>query len=148
MILDGKTLVDCQKFFEQFQESLPKGLEIAKDYESIHITSFRKIKQYDVMNILKIFAWKANKQFVLFNADKERISVSPDQVANILREFHDAPLGGHVGAKRMHHKIKQLYVCPNMRRDIENYVRQCDSSQKNKICRMNRIPMRITTTCL
>lgn len=34
----------------------------------------------------------------------------------------------------------------NMRRDIENYVKQCELCQKNKIWPKHKIPMKITTT--
>ena len=46
----------------------------------------------------------------------------------------------------MRRRIGALFTWPNMRRDIDNYVRQCESCQKNKIWRKNKIPMKITTT--
>ena len=121
-------------------------MNILEAAETVHLISFRKIKQNEILQILRYFAGKLKKQFILFNADKERIKVTKEEVDTILNEFHDAPLGGHVGAKRMRQKIGALYVWPNMRRDIENYVRQCESCQKNKICKRNKIPMKITTT--
>ena len=147
-ILDGKnnTLIDSKKFFEQFQNCIEKSMSMLEAAETIHLISFRKIKQNEILQIIQFFAGKIGKQIIFFNADKERINVTKEEVDIILNEFHDAPLGGHVGAKRMRQKIGSLYAWPNMRRDIENYVRQCDSCQKNKISRKNKIPMRITTT--
>ena len=43
-------------------------------------------------------------------------------------------------------RIRTLFTWSNMRRDVENYVRQCESCQKNKIHKRNKIPMKITTT--
>ena len=43
-------------------------------------------------------------------------------------------------------KIKTPFTWHNMRRDVENFVKQCESCQKNKIWRKNKIPIKIATT--
>ena len=63
--------------------------------------SFRKIKQYDSLELLKYIAWKLNIIVTLYNADAERIAVQNEEIETILHEFHDAPLEGHVRGKRM-----------------------------------------------
>ena len=43
--------------------------------------------------------------------------------------------------------IKSRYTWPNMRRDIEEYVKQCKSCQVNKTLKSKRkVPMEITST--
>jgi hypothetical protein len=64
----------------------------------------------------------------------------------ILYEFHDAPVGGHRRTKTFR-AIKSRYTWPNMRRDIEEYVKQCKSCQVNKTLKPKRkAPIEITYT--
>jgi hypothetical protein len=47
--------------------------------------------------------------------------------AKILREYDDSVLGGHRGImNRTHEAIKEKYSWPNMRREIEDYVKKCE----------------------
>jgi hypothetical protein len=65
----------------------------------------------------------------------------------ILYEFHDAPVGGHRGMNGTYRAIKSRYSWPNMRRDIETYVKQCTSCQVNKTLKpKKRAPLELTST--
>jgi hypothetical protein len=65
----------------------------------------------------------------------------------ILYEFHDSPVGGHRGMNKTYRAIKLRYTWPNMKREIEDYVRKCKSCQINKILMpKHKAPMEITTT--
>lgn len=50
----------------------------------------------------------------------------------ILQEHHDHPLAGHPGIRRTRDLIMDKYYWPSLRRDIERYVRGCDTCQKVK----------------
>ena len=121
-------------------------IEHDPEINNIQIVSFRKIRQYEIIQMMQFAACKSRKQITLYKANCERIDVKSEEVETVLREFHDAPLGGYVGVKRMLRRIRTLFTWHNTRRDVENYVRQCESCQKNKIWRKNKIPMIITTT--
>ena len=65
----------------------------------------------------------------------------------ILYEYHDSPVGGHRGMNKTFREIRKLYEWPNMKRDIERYVKRCKSCQLNKsLNHRRRAPMEITTT--
>jgi len=65
----------------------------------------------------------------------------------ILYEFHDSPVGGHRGMNKTYRAISLQYTWPNMRRDVEDYVRQCKSCQRNKmLTAKHKAPLQITTT--
>ena len=85
-------------------------------------------------------------KFKNFSSDLDRIEIEKSEVNTVLQEFHDAPLGGHVGVRRMKKRIKALFFWRGMDSDIEGYVRCCKSCQFNKIGKFNKIPMQITTT--
>jgi transposase InsO family protein len=69
------------------------------------------------------------------------------QKKQILYEYHDAPLGGHRGMNRTISAIKERYSWPNMKLEIEDYVRKCKSCQVNKtLSAQRKVPMEITPT--
>src|SRR5215471_3598566 len=48
----------------------------------------------------------------------------------VLQIMHDHPLSAHLAIKTTYEKIKERYYWPNMKKDIEDYVRSCDSCQR------------------
>jgi hypothetical protein len=78
--------------------------------------------------------------------DKEEIEDTQKR-EQILYEYHDAPLGGHRGMNKTYNAIKTKFFWPNMKKEIEEYVRKCKSCQTNKLLGpKGRAPMEITTT--
>jgi hypothetical protein len=43
----------------------------------------------------------------------------------LLKECHDGPLAGHGGAKRTTTFLKKSYYWPNLKLDVEEYVKTC-----------------------
>ena len=67
--------------------------------------------------------------------------------ATILYEYHNSPMGGHRGMNKTFREIRKKYEWPNMKRDIENYVKKCKSCQINKtLGPRHRALIEITTT--
>lgn len=52
-------------------------------------------------------------------------------IPKILKEFHDTPMSGHSGFHRTYKRIRSHYKWNNMKLDIANYIKTCDSCQKN-----------------
>ena len=70
-----------------------------------------------------------------------------EEKENILHEFHQLPIGGHLGMKGTFERIKLYTSWPGMKQEIENYVKQCETCQKNKITqRKTKLPLQITDT--
>ena len=72
----------------------------------------------------------------------------------ILYEFHDSPVGGPSGMNKTYCKIKSHYTWSNMKREVEEYVKQCRSCQDNKtLTPKHKAPMEMlprrgrSTTC-
>jgi len=80
--------------------------------------------------------------------EEKRQQITDEETwATILYEYHDSPMGGHRGMNKTFREIKKRYEWPNMKRDIENYVKKCKSCQINKsLGPRHRAPMEITTT--
>ncbi|XP_052567398.1 uncharacterized protein LOC128093728 [Culex pipiens pallens] len=148
LILNGtyRSAVKNEEFFDGLFKSFKDYPDFAKDASVIQIISHRIFKTELELNLLRFFAMKLSKSFTLYATENERIYVKPEDRDQVLKDFHDAPLGGHVGGKRMIKRMSPLFTWENMRRDVLNYVKQCDSCQKNKIWPANKMPMKITTT--
>ena len=67
--------------------------------------------------------------------------------AKILRESHDSVLGRHRGMNKTYAAIREHYNWPNMRGEVEEYVKWCPKCQLNKALRpRGKAPMEITST--
>jgi hypothetical protein len=61
--------------------------------------------------------------------------------------MHDKPIGGHLGMNRTYDRLKLFTTWPGMKQELEEYIRQCEICQKNKITQnKTKMPMKITTT--
>jgi hypothetical protein len=73
--------------------------------------------------------------------------IDPNLKVKILQENHDSVLGGHRGMNKTYEAIKRHYQWPNMKGEVEEYVRKCAKCQLNKTLRQKgKAPMEITTT--
>ncbi len=50
----------------------------------------------------------------------------------LLKECHDGPLAGHGGAKRTTTFLKKSYYWPNLKDNVEEYVKTCLTCQQNR----------------
>jgi len=64
----------------------------------------------------------------------------------ILQEFHEQPIGGHLGMNRTFDRLKQYISWPGMKKEIEDYVRQCEICQNKITQNKTKLPLQITDT--
>jgi len=70
-----------------------------------------------------------------------------EEKCNIIKEFHDSPLGGNQGISRTIKRIKQHHTWKGLKKDVQNFVTACQSCQRNKsLNKTIKQPMVITTT--
>lgn len=50
----------------------------------------------------------------------------------IIREFHDSPIGGHAGEKKTYQRVASEVFWTGMRMDIVDYIRKCIICQQHK----------------
>ena len=76
----------------------------------------------------------------------DKLKITKEEKLAIFREMHDNPLGGHLGMNRTYDRMKLFTTWPGMKKDLEEYVRQCEICQKNKITQdKTKLPMKVTT---
>ena len=81
---------------------------------------------------------------LLYKADKlnEAKLVVPETLTRpIIQMHHDKVFAGHQGIKQTRDLLKLHYYCPNMNRDVENYVKQCESCSKLKVGKNPTTPL-------
>lgn len=72
-------------------------------------------------------------QLYLKEPDGElRRCVPRAQRADVLREHHDTPLGGHCGTAKLYAALRKLVFWPRMAATVAQYVRECDTCQRIK----------------
>ena len=58
--------------------------------------------------------------------------------SSILHHVHNGPLGGHSGYVKTLHRVKQDFYWPGMKKDLMQYIKECDVCQrvKHENCRL------------
>ena len=102
----------------------------------------------------KLAAWRHDRNLVIFWHHYDKLFVRdgllykslktknthPDPAivvpkaleTEILKGTHDSPFTGHLGVTRTLDRIRKRFFWPNMRKTVENYIRQCDICAKRK----------------
>lgn len=93
--------------------------------------------------INNILNWSGPRVLVL--KDVQRVDDKDDRKV-VLNDFHILPSSGHAGMRRMYNNIKKYYYWPGIESDVRDYVRKCDSCQRQKYSIKIKEPMSITTT--
>jgi len=78
------------------------------------------------------------------DTDTPKIPTEEEKL-QILKEYHDAPIGGHQGIERTLKRILK-YNWPGITKDVEEHIKKCEQCQKNKLTPRTKAPLVITDT--
>src|SRR6185295_5589696 len=70
--------------------------------------------------------YRKNKQ----NPDHSLRVVTQKDMETVLRAFHEDPLAGHFGVDRTYQKIAEWYYWLDLRKQVYDFVRTCDTCQR------------------
>ena len=72
--------------------------------------------------------------------------ISHDEKDTILFMLHDHPTSGHFGIEITYNRVKEKYYWPNMKKDIEKYIKSCEICQKRskKLGKAPIFPIEVT----
>lgn len=131
----------------QFLETLK---DILKDLEFHELLLYQEDVKAVAQNLTKFkaeFKEVFNDTPFFLNLINAKQQVTDEKVQmNIIKDFHNSQLSGHPGAKRTMGKIARFYTWGGMRTQIQDYVKHCESCQKNKLTKLKPNPMKITST--
>ena len=111
-----------------------------------------QLEEYDYEIVYKPGVQNANADALsrigaLVKEGSESGEIDPQLKLEILKENHDSVLGGHRGMNKTYEAIKNRYKWPNMKQEVEEYVKRCAKCQMNKQLRpKSKAPMEITST--
>lgn len=74
--------------------------------------------------------WTRDERLYIPNVEELR--------AQCIGAVHDHPMGGHYGVARTRAKVKEVFHWQGIDKDVESYVRQCDSCLRVKAPRMKK----------
>ena len=67
---------------------------------------------------------------------RQRVCISgADERTRVMAEYHDTKIGGHFGELKMLQRMQPHVYWPNMKKDINRYVKTCDTCQRTKAVR-------------
>src|SRR6266513_4056181 len=88
----------------------------------------RKIKQLE--NESKSFKVKYGILYKKGNNEKSLRVLKEDEIDTVIFMMHNHPTGGHFGKDATHNKISTRFWWKGMYKDIEDYIKRCDSCQR------------------
>lgn len=70
-----------------------------------------------------------------FPIEHGKYRVPPEREQQCIQDHHDGPDNGHPGIARTSERIRRNFNFPNIRSKVTEYIRKCDSCQRNKASR-------------
>src|SRR4051812_36581498 len=102
------------------------GTQIREGYEHDSVAK-RILQQPD--NLPPNF--EIEEEYLLFK-ELYYVPDHKDLREQVIKEYHDTPTHGHMGIERTYSSIAANYYWPQMRQQIEKYIKTCDSCLRNK----------------
>lgn len=128
-----KTVAKNLKIFIEQRKINSLAIRIP-EYESEFYFSLKQILENTFQNLSTQITFFVDKIIQIEQeADKE----------NIIKGYHELPLGGHLGINNTIAKIRRRYQWPNMNKDIMEYIQKCIKCKKTKTTTHTKLPMKI-----
>jgi hypothetical protein len=108
-----------------------------------------KIRQKFSNTLLRKRIVRANeniteKDGLLWAGDSKLLVPNDNDIKQqLLHEYHDSPLNGHMGTQKLYEKLSRHWFWIKMKDDVEEYIKSCHSCQQNKTS--NQKPMGLIT---
>lgn len=139
---DNVTYEDIFKCFKNLKYTLQK-----EDIKQISFTSFCnfRLKWHKVRTMIRYIFRDTDMVINVFHGKVQ--TPKREDIPSILEENHSNIISGHIGFHKTYKKIKANYKWESMKKDIKEFIKKCESCQKNKLNRKkNKKPMEITST--
>src|SRR6266480_230516 len=93
-------------------------------------------KKFGLLAVQRAKRFKLENNLLLHHVDGEEDRVcipdAPHLRETLLREHHDAAMGGHFGASKMYQLLGRTAFWPRMWKDVQRYIEGCDTCHRVK----------------
>lgn len=115
-----------------------------KNYESIAINlDIKDAQSYFTFKSLAEEIFYDQGISVTFYINKIHELTDINDINLILDANHKSLLGGHTGVDRMLNKIKRFYYWPSIKKDVYEYVKNCEICERTKTHKHTKTPIQI-----
>lgn len=117
-----------------------------KEAKQFAIANNDLIFNYIDVNLFKEIGNKVLRNVTVLIYERPKIIKNDIDIGNILHQYHNTPLGGHIGINRLYKKLRPIYFWHNMKKMITDFVKNCTQCKLNKHFTQVKIPAVVTTT--
>ena len=144
----AKYVLSLEKLISYMFKQNIKDLALASDdqiFKLISVDYLKRVFNEVYQRMKKIKKYKNLKLNIIIYKPLQCIK-NKNKQAQLIKEFHDSPLAGHLGIRKTVLRLKQRYVWKNMRKMVRDYIMNCDKCLRNKQTKHIKEEMNITET--
>jgi len=117
-------IVDGVDLLEEIRKSKVKDDEVVKAVEEMKQTGVKMLRDEK---------WR-EVDGIIYKEGKVYVPKDEKLRAEIVRLYHDTPIGGHGGQWKTVELVTRNFWWPGITKEVKRYVKGCDACQRNKNC--------------
>lgn len=118
--------IEQQQSNDKFCSDIITALKNNND-NNIPTKILRKSRQFLIKDNILYY-----KRFTPNNNINPTLVIPITLINQILKSYHESPIGGHTGISRTIHKLQNKYYWPTLTKDTTEYIKCCHNCQINK----------------
>jgi len=117
-------IVDGVDLLEEVRKSKVKDDEVVKAVEEMKRAGVKMLRDEE---------WR-KVDGIIYKEGKVYVPKDEKLRAEIIRLYHDTPIGGHGGQWKTVELVTRNFWWPGITKEVKRYVEGCDACQRNKNC--------------
>ena len=117
-------IVDGVDLLEEVRKSKVKDDEVVKAVEEMKRAGVKMLRDKE---------WR-KVDGIIYKEGKVYVPKDEKLRAEIIRLYHDTPIGGHGGQWKTVELVTRNFWWPGITKEVKRYVEGCDACQRNKNC--------------
>ena len=126
-----------ERLVEAIKDLYPKEKDFGEIYQALK--SGNRIFSDKLQRV--IWRYRINNGLLEYKGDgRTRLCIPQDPKIRmeIIQEFHDTPIAGHLGVEKTYDLVARTYIWPRIYQTVKEFVASYDSCQRNKAS--NQVP--------
>lgn len=132
-----------EEFFLNTWKSNMEKMMVEKREKIYIFINWIPISIYNMVRTTILTKYHNSKIEINLISNKVILVEDENDKTDIIYNFHNNVLGGHIGIKGTIENIKRRYYWPGMGEQVKKMINNCLACKKNKITRHTRVPMHV-----